>query len=138
MKPTHPVDLICSAIATQEGWFEPGQNIPKERNNPGDLRFADQIGATRPNWNKYGNPPIATFTNAKLGITALYRQVWRQVAQGQTLREIINQWAPAIENNTTAYLSAVLQWTGLPADTPILDLLPDLVQLNIPTADVKL
>ena len=75
--------------------------------------------------------PIAGFTSNALGVTALYRQLWLQVAEGQTVRQIIAQWAPPNENNTSAYLQDVLNWTGLPADIPVLELLPPLTQLNL-------
>jgi hypothetical protein len=86
--------------------------------------FAGQLNAT-------GTPgQIATFSSNATGTAALFRQVWAQVAEGQTLRQLINQWAPAAAgNNTSAYLQNVLNWTGLPADTPILELLPPLVNL---------
>ena len=124
-----PVDLICSAIATQERSFDLDPEVlPRKMNNPGDLRFAGQIGATPVAWQTL--PPIAQFVDSKHGITALYRQVWLFVAQGKTLRQIIETWAPPSENNTSAYLANVLEWTGLPADTPILDLLPPLLPSN--------
>ncbi len=123
MKPTHPVELLACAIATQEGFFRAG-TIPQTRNNPGDLRYAGQKGAL-------ANPDsLASFTSLPFGVTALYRQLWLQVATGQTVRQIIAQWAPPNENNTSVYLENVLSFTGLPADTPVLDLLPPLVQLN--------
>lgn len=123
-----PVDLICSAIATQEGWFnENPEVLPRQLNNPGDLRFAGQIGATAPGWNKIDLPPIATFPDSKHGMAALYRQVWRFVAEGLTLRQLIETWAPPSENNSGQYLRNVQEWTGLPTDTPILDLLPPLM-----------
>ena len=128
MKPSHPVELLACAIATQEGWFLPGSK-PSLRNNPGDLRLADQIGASVPIG--VSEPrPIAQFASQALGTTALFRQVWLQVAEGQTVRQIVNQWAPASENDSTAYLQNVLHWTGLPADVPVLELLPALVPLN--------
>jgi len=138
VKPTHPVELLACAIGTQEGWFTPG-TIPSKYRNPGDLRFAGQIGAFRPfpSINPWSNSdtsvgePIAGFTSNALGVTALYRQLWLQVAEGQTVRQIIAQWAPPNENNTSAYLQDVLNWTGLPADIPVLELLPPLTQLNL-------
>lgn len=130
MKPTHPVELLACAIATQEGWFVPG-STPAVRRNPGDLRFANQIGAETPeNPAPFNAQPIATFKSNAYGVTALFRQLWLQVAEGQTVRQIIAQWAPPTENNTSAYLADVLNWTGLAADVPVLELLPPLVPLN--------
>lgn len=124
-KPTDPVMLLASAIATQEGFFAATETIPKLRNNPGDLDYAGQIGATRPAVGS-PDPALAVFGSLLLGIAALYRQLWLQVAQGQTVRQIINQWDPG---NPT-YLANVLEWTSLPADTPVLELLPPLVKMN--------
>jgi hypothetical protein len=127
MKPTHPLELLACAIATQEGFFSPG-TTPVVRNNPGDIRYAGQKGAAPP-----AHPnDIATFQTLPLGVTALFRQLWLQVATGQTVRQIIASWAPAgvDGNDNTAYLKNVLAWTGLPADTPVLDLLPPLVKMN--------
>ncbi len=126
MKPTHPVELLACAIATQEGFFGASTNTPIVRKNPGDLRYEGQRGVV-------GHPnlgAIAEFETVGYGMTALFRQLWLQVASGQTVRQIIAQWAPPIENNTGLYLADVLIWTGLPADTPILDLLPPLVDLR--------
>jgi hypothetical protein len=128
-KPTHPVDLLACAIATQEGFFL-GFTIPEVRNNPGDLDYAGQIGAVRAAPGSV-EPLLALFETLPLGVAALYRQLWLQVAQGQTVRQIINQWAPASAgNDTSAYLTNILKWTGLSADTPVLELLPPLQKLN--------
>ena len=122
--PTHPVELICCAIATQEGWFSSNRNVlPIVNNNPGDLDYAGQLNAEP-------NGRFAKFTSPQTGETALFRQVWAQVAEGQTLRQLINQWAPSTENNTSEYLQNVMKWTGLAADTPILQLLPPLEDLT--------
>jgi hypothetical protein len=125
MKPTHPVELLACAIACQEGFFGSPANRPVINKNPGDLRYAGQRGAVNP-----VSGEIAAFETIGYGVTALFRQLWLQVASGQTVRQIIAQWAPSNENNTGAYLANVLAWTALPADTPVLDLLPPLVPLN--------
>jgi hypothetical protein len=128
-KPTHPVELLACAIATQEGFFANG-TIPVTRNNPGDLYFAGQLGATLPVAGSK-DPEIAVFVSSSRGVTALFRQLWLQVAMGQSVREVVAQWAPASGgNNSAEYLANVLAWTGLPADTPVLELLPALVPLN--------
>ena len=43
---THPIELLACAIATQEGWFVRAA-LPFLRNNPGDLTYAGQVGASR-------------------------------------------------------------------------------------------
>lgn len=124
-----PVILLCCAIATQEGYFTPG-TIPAIHNNPGNLRFANQINASAPGWDGKAPPPIATFNTPQTGIAGLFRQVWLQIAQGQTVAQIIAQWAPPNENDTSQYLQDVLDWTGLQADVKMLDQLAPLVKLN--------
>jgi hypothetical protein len=123
--PTHPVDLLAAAIATQEGFFLE-ESIPDTRNNPGDLDYAGQIGASLPP-SGASVPRIAIFSSKALGIAALYRQLWLQVAEGQTVRQVITQW----DESDPTYLRNVLEWTALPADTPVLELLPPLTQLNL-------
>ena len=134
MKPTHPVELIVCAIATQEGWFDEDRTkIPIVRNNPGDLRFAGQANATRPDGSTSGVravEPIAVFSSVHAGICGAFRDVWAKVAKKETLRQMISVYAPPNENNTSEYLENVLAWTGLPADTPVLDLLPELFKMN--------
>ena len=136
MKPTDPIALLACAIATREGYFAAGDAVPRVRRNPGDIRYAQQVGASRPDGSAgpvHPNvqEPIAVFTSNALGVASLYRQLWLQVAHGQTVRQIIGSWAPPTENNTSAYLQDVLNWTGLPADTPVLELLTPLTALNV-------
>jgi hypothetical protein len=124
MKPTHPVELLVCAIATQE---------ENHATNPGNLRYAGQAGASRPDG--YTGPirsvePIAVFVNRHMGITALFRDIWAKVALGLTVKELIFKFAPPNENNSAKYLADVLFWTGLPPDEPVLSLLPELLPLN--------
>lgn len=111
-KPTDPVILICCAIATQEGAWNPG-SLPLTRNNPGDLSDEGIV-------NQY--------QSLQIGIAVLFRQVWTQVLKGQTLRQLITQWVSG--SDPTTYIKNVAEWTGLPTDIPILNLLPPLVKLN--------
>ena len=122
--PTNPIELLACAIARQEGWFVKG-SIPQIDNNPGDLVFAGQINA------RSGPSGFAIFSSPTAGVVALYRQILIQTAQGQTIAQLIEQWAPSDQpgNNTVIYLANVLAWTGLPADVPIMNLMPALVML---------
>ena len=128
-RPTHPVELLCCAIATQEGAFDP-RTIPAERNNPGDLDFVGQLGMKLPPAGS-PDPQIGICGSPQRGIVKIFRQIWLQVDEGQTVREIVQQWAPASAGNDSAqYLANVLAWTKLPADVPVIHLLPPLVRLN--------
>lgn len=121
----HPVELLVRAISTQEG--ELGSH---NRNNPGNLRYAGQLGATAPGWDGKGDAPVATFDTWTRGTVALFRQVWLQVDEGQTVRQVVTQYAPPNENDTAKYIADVALWTKLPLDTPVMNLLPVLTRLN--------
>lgn len=88
------------------------------------------MNASAPGWNNQGAAPIATFSSTETGIVGLFRQIWLQIAEGQTPAEIIAQWAPPNENDTSAYLENVIEWTGLNPETPMLDQIAPLVALN--------
>ena len=129
--PTLPpdiVDLIVDSIATQEGELD-----SHARNNPGNLRYAGQHGASRPDG--YVGPvravePVAQFDTWEDGVIALYRQVWAQIATGETLRQVITQFAPPNENATVTYVANVEAWSHLPLDTPVRSILQPLVKMT--------
>ena len=111
------LDILCSAIARQEGWFASDRTtIPAVRNNPGNLRFAHQANATRPDGSSVGNlqvEPIACFSSAVAGMCALYRDVLAKIAIGMSLRKLIYTHAPPSENFTAVYLQNVQKWTKI-------------------------
>ncbi|WP_225182168.1 hypothetical protein [Pectobacterium aroidearum] len=62
----------------------------------------------------------ATFATPEHGIRALGKNLLSYSRQGyQTIDQIINRWAPPLENNTGAYVSAVSKAMGIPANTPV-------------------
>lgn len=90
------------------------QNLPRglRNNNPGNI-IQTNIG-----WKgKLNNPTdsrFEQFIDLKHGIRALYRQLNSDVnKRGLNLHELINKYAPAHENNTTAYIQFVTQQTGI-------------------------
>lgn len=118
---------LCAAIARQEGFFSKNPSVtPIINHNPGDIRFAHQTNATRPDGSTVGNlqvEPIAKFSSAQAGICGLYRDVLAKVATGMTLRELIYVWAPASDGNQPgSYLDNVASWTGIAKDQKLIDL----------------
>ena len=111
-----PLELLCSAIATSEGFFAPQPDLPKTNHNPGDLkasplnRFKDKKG-------------FVIFQNDQEGIAALYHQICLYAVRGLTPRQIITIYAPPIApdggNNTEQYIASVAKWTGLDMDQPL-------------------
>jgi hypothetical protein len=129
--------LIASAIATQEGDFNPDPSVtPQERANPGDLRYANQKNATAPGWDGKPPAPIATFVATgkasalQNGTIALLRDILAKAAEGMTLRELLTVDAPSNENDTAVYIANVEAWTGLPLDVPVAQLIEPLASLS--------
>lgn len=74
-------------------------------NNPGNIRHGAQ-------WQGMAQDQMdasfVQFTDAKFGIRAIARILLSYERQGyNTVRQIINRWAPPNENNTDAYIAAV-------------------------------
>lgn len=125
------LDTLAATVQRVEGYYPPGTpNYPTgslayRNNNPGNLRFVGQPGASM------GEGNYAKFPSYSAGYQALLNQIQRQAApgyrspatgqvypNGQNLSEFINTYAPAADsNNPSAYLATLVQSTGYPADT---------------------
>ncbi|WP_208487151.1 lytic transglycosylase domain-containing protein [Escherichia coli] len=81
-------------------------------NNPGNLNFAGQKGATLESG---PNARFASFPTMLEGIAALERQVMLYLKRGKnTIDQIIDIYAPSSDgNNTSSYKSYLSQYTGL-------------------------
>lgn len=95
-------------------------NIPKGtlasvNNNPGNLRFANQPGATP------GKGGFAKFSTPEEGAAALVRQVALDVSRGNTLATLISKYAPPSENNTAQYIAQAAKSLGISANTRLTD-----------------
>ena len=92
------------------------KSLPRgiRNNNPGNLTFAGQAGAT-----KEGGPNgrFAVFGSMQEGVAALVRQIGLYVKRGRnTIRKILEVYAPPGENNTNAYIAAVSKALGIGPD----------------------
>jgi hypothetical protein len=91
-------------------------------NNPGNIRrTADKwVGMSA---DQSADPDFVVFDAPEYGIRALARIMRTHWENGsQTLRQLIELWAPPSENDTEAYLSDVTRHSGLTADVPITDI----------------
>lgn len=101
------------------GWIAP-KSAPRgiRNNNPGNLNFANQAGAT-----KEGGPNgrFAVFESMEHGVAALYKQLQIYFKKGvNTLSSIVKTYAPASDgNNVDAYVSALSKATGKGANEAI-------------------
>lgn len=88
-------------------------------NNPGNIRGG------RDQWRgKIGEDEkgFVIFDTKENGIRAMARLLKNYRASGtDTIREIINRWAPSSENNTTAYIASVAKRAGIGADEYVTD-----------------
>lgn len=96
-----------------------GSKLPRgiRNNNPGNLNFAGQAGAT-----KEGGPGgrFAKFGTMREGVAALVKQIGLYVSRGKnSIRKILEVYAPSSENNTGAYIAAVSRALGIGPDDPL-------------------
>ena len=80
-------------------------------NNPGNLNYAGQEGATKEGGS---NGRFAVFKTAEEGLKALGSQLLRYGQRGlDSVQAIISKYAPASENNTQAYMEALAKSLGV-------------------------
>ena len=83
------------------------------RNNPLNLRYAGQDGATNVNG-------FAAFPDQASGIAAAKNQFAIDAKRGiNTLRGLVSSWAPQNENDTAAYIQNVSKMTGIDPDAKV-------------------
>jgi len=103
------LEELLSVIATEEGFWRDGTpDIPQTHNNPGDLR-------------NYTPPyKIADFPTIADGIAWGITQLALDVRRGQSLRQLVYNWAPPSENNSEAYFQFVAsKFPQFDPDTPL-------------------
>lgn len=97
-----------------------GSNLPRgiRNNNPGNLNYVGQDGATR---EAGPGGRFAVFASAQQGLEALAIQIKRYANAGMnSIRAIIEKYAPKGENNTEAYIASLARKFGV-SDTSKLD-----------------
>lgn len=90
-----------------------GSPLAVANNNPGNLRYAGQSGATP------GKGGFAKFATPEAGVKALQNQINLDASRGLTLGQFINKYAPPSENNTSQYLTQAINNLKVSANTPL-------------------
>lgn len=120
-----PADYSSTDFGNMNGLMKPTPQlqlkieIPKTsklsfiNNNPANLRFAGQIGASK------GEGGFAKFNSPQEGLNALVDQIKLDAGRGHTLSTFINKFAPPTENDTKLYIQQAMQTLGVSKDTPI-------------------
>lgn len=107
---------IAGVIQQQEGWY-PG-SVAYRNNNPGNLIYAGQAGATR------GADGFAVFDSYDSGLAALNNQLQLYAGRGLSISDMMNVYAPATQagNNPTLYASRIASALGVDPSTRLVDL----------------
>jgi len=113
---------LANAIFRQEGVLDASgdwntSSLGYRLNNPGNLNYAGQPGATP---TTQGNGSEAQFATLEEGIAATERQLALDASRGLTLAQRLQTWATG---NPSAYVSNVSGWLGVDPNTPLSDLL---------------
>lgn len=114
--PPATVQTIAGVIQQQEGYY-PGTPA-YQNNNPGNLIYAGQAGATP------GAGGFARFATYDDGMNALQNQLQLYASRGLTIQGMMNVYAPAAQagNNPTLYAANIAGALGVSPDTKLLDL----------------
>lgn len=88
-------------------------------NNPGNIEWiADASRRWRGMVNKDGR--YGVFDTAANGVRAIGGELRANFRRGEnTIRAIINEWAPPVENDTSSYMLAVARALGVDVDLPL-------------------
>lgn len=90
-----------------------GSRLARVNNNPGNLRYVGQVGASQ------GEGGFARFPTPEAGYQALINQIQLDASRGLTLEKFINKYAPPVENDTSLYLRQMISATGASPTTPL-------------------
>lgn len=120
--------LVLAALAgavlfawprTEKGAAVLDMTLPRgvRLNNPGNIRHGDNWRGMAPD---QPDQSFVYFTDPRYGIRAMVKILQSYRRRGiRTVRDIINTWAPPIENNTAAYVESVAGRMGVSPDAPI-------------------
>lgn len=107
----HPISF--NSVGNTSVSIPKSSRLSYANNNPGNLRFAGQTGATK------GEGGFARFATTTAGFNALVGQIKLDASRGLSLSAFINKFAPPSENDTKTYIKNVTSAMGASANTPI-------------------
>jgi len=96
--------------------YIPTGTLADKNNNPGNLRFVGQAGATQ------GEGGFAKFNTPEDGWLALQNQIRLDQSRGLTLAQFVEKYAPSTENDTNLYIQQMSQWLGVDPNVPLASL----------------
>ncbi|HGM7056765.1 TPA: structural protein [Serratia marcescens] len=89
-------------------------------NNPGNIRWGDDWRGLVPDAQRT-DKSFCQFTSPEYGIRAMIviLRNYQRKRGLKTVADIINRWAPPVENNTLAYINSVAKSVGVDPDQVI-------------------
>lgn len=96
--------------------------IPRgiRNNNPGNIRLGSSNWTGKIPNHQNTDGEFEQFEHMEYGIRAMAKLIKKYMStqRGDTLRDIINTYAPPSENHTSAYVDIVSKSADIPADIP--------------------
>jgi len=111
-------DIAGETIEIPEGRAGGQPQLAAVNNNPGNLKFVHQAGAT------LGTGGFARFETPEAGYRALVDQIRLDAGRGKTLAQYITKYAPPPENDTGLYIAQACRSLGIDANAPLASLDP--------------
>jgi len=108
-----PITFSSGTGGTPIASIQLGSRLARVNNNPGNLRYVGQAGATQ------GEGGFAKFETPEAGYQALINQIQLDASRGLTLEKFINKYAPPVENDTSLYLRQMVSAVGASPKTPL-------------------
>ena len=95
-------------------------NLPRglRNNNPGNIRRNSDVFQGEKTSSDRGFKQFKSMAYGYRAIFKILSNYYRNYKL-DTIRKMIGRWAPENENNTKAYIKAVSDYAGIPADDPI-------------------
>lgn len=111
------IDAGADAIEKVNEVFSGPRGI--RNNNPGNI-VRSGVGWQGMSADQSADSRFIVFDAPEYGIRAMARVLKNYIAGGYTtVQQIINRWAPPIENDTGAYINAVAQSIGVSPTAPV-------------------
>lgn len=103
-----PAELALAMFRMEAGFATTG-SLAQRNNNPGNIRFNNQEGATR------GANGFARWNTMEEGISAYFRLLdrgYRSFIDRRDWAGLVNKYAPPVENDSDAYTRNIVGWMG--------------------------
>ncbi len=101
-----PPELALAMFRMEAGFASTG-SLAQRNNNPGNIRFNNQEGATR------GANGFARWPSMEDGVRAYFRLLdrgYRSFIDRQDWAGLVNKYAPPVENDSNAYTRNIVRW----------------------------